>query len=555
MKKTVEIDFSDDRLIGIAADMVDEHNYIGALKMLNKNAAMTGNDADCFMLYAEIFDDLGLHMQCINNWFRFMDVVDDEEDLTECYEGLAVNYMELGNEEFSAYYYHKLLVSSDDGEAAAELRDDLMKDYVSSEENPLKFVYPPEIADLSDVISDGITHMKEGDYAKARELFESVPENNPQWASARNYLAMCLIIDDKDGEAERECRSVLEKNPDDVQALTTLAAVLTESGKSEEANKITKKLLSLDVKGQDDIYKIATVCCENGMHAQAYEQFCKMDSDFGNDLTILFFKAVSAFNCGMYDESFAAFDKLTTIYPDAVTARYYYNLARALKEQGADDKLGYFYRLPQEMRQSSLKLLAAYVRLPHKKAELFAQEVDISSLVKWCFDEAEPSGVGDLQYLAMHAAIKAEMNDYLRDLLLNAFLPEKFKLETLELLAERDVYDDFGIVVCNVFRRVTTRKLKIGRMKKKAFVSAYARLVAHFAVIEDEYGDKFARSAEKLYRKLQKEEKLDVADDIEALTAAVFYESKVRDAGVTTENICSFFNVSEERLERARGMI
>ena len=56
----MDIDLSGDRLIGIAADMVDNHNYIGALKMLNKNAEISGNDEDSYMLYAEIFDDLGL---------------------------------------------------------------------------------------------------------------------------------------------------------------------------------------------------------------------------------------------------------------------------------------------------------------------------------------------------------------------------------------------------------------------------------------------------------------------------------------------------------------
>lgn len=54
MTKTIDIDFSSDRLIGVAADMVDDHNYISALKMLNKNAELHCNDGDSFMLYAEI---------------------------------------------------------------------------------------------------------------------------------------------------------------------------------------------------------------------------------------------------------------------------------------------------------------------------------------------------------------------------------------------------------------------------------------------------------------------------------------------------------------------
>ena len=58
MNKTDRIDLSADRLISIAGDCVEEHNYIAALKMLNKNAVLNGNDEDSYMLYAEAFGSL-----------------------------------------------------------------------------------------------------------------------------------------------------------------------------------------------------------------------------------------------------------------------------------------------------------------------------------------------------------------------------------------------------------------------------------------------------------------------------------------------------------------
>ena len=73
MSKTVKFDLSSARLLGIASDMVEEHNYIGALKMLNKNSDLNYNDEDSYMLYAEIFDDMGLYEKCVNNWFKYID--------------------------------------------------------------------------------------------------------------------------------------------------------------------------------------------------------------------------------------------------------------------------------------------------------------------------------------------------------------------------------------------------------------------------------------------------------------------------------------------------
>lgn len=133
----MKIDLSSDRLIAVAADLVEEHNYISALKMLNKNAERNFNDEDSYMLYAEIFDDIGLYEKSVNSWFRYIDCTLSGE-LSEAYEGLAVAYMNLGDEHFSAYYYNKLLLDTD--EINDDERKEIISSFLSREPNPLKFV-------------------------------------------------------------------------------------------------------------------------------------------------------------------------------------------------------------------------------------------------------------------------------------------------------------------------------------------------------------------------------------------------------------------------------
>lgn len=549
MSKTEVIDLSADRLLSIAADMVDDHNYIGALKMLNKNAGITGNDEYSYMLYAEIFDDLALYEKSVHNWFKYMDLTDGA-DLSDCYEGLAVGYMNMGNEQFSAFYYNKLLLESD--EVDSDQREQILQDFLSTEENPLKFVYPPEIADVSDIMSAGLKHMKEGEFDKAYEQFGQVAEGNPNWGAARNYMAMCLIVQDKNEQAEQECLKVLEKQPDNVQALTTLAAVKTESGNRDEAYRLTRKLLSLDLDDTDEIYKIATVCCENGLHEQAYNLFCKMDDEYGYDLNILYFKAIAAFNCKKTDECFAAFDKLLTLYPDAITAQFYQRFARELTDSGEWQEMSYFYTLPQEVRQSSLKVLAAFLKLPKKQALKLAGQLDIYGLVKWCFDESGPNTF-ELQALGARACVKACLDDYARDLLLHPSLPDRLKIDMLITLAERNEENFFGVVICNVYKRISMHKLETGRQKSVYFVRAYARLIAHFSILNDTYGERFAHAAEDLYRELAAQGRLEISKDVDCLTAAIFEDSGVTDAGVTHENLCAFFDITKERLSKFRG--
>ncbi len=550
MSKTVEIDFSDDRLLAIAADMIDGHNYIGALKMLNKNAGITGNDEDSYMLYAEAFDDMGLYERSIHHWFKFLDVA-EFNDLADCYEGLAIGYMNLGNEQFSAYYYNKLLVETD--EVDAETREQIVRDFLSDEDNPLKFSYPPELADVSDVMREGVEFMKDGEFEKAVEKFSSVAEGNPRWASARNYIAMCHVVNDRCDLAEEECLKVLEKQPQNVQALSTLAAVKNETGNRGEAVALTEALLKLDMTDPDDIYKAATVCCENKMHREAYNLFCKMGEEVQYDKNVLYFKAISAFNSKMYDKCFSAFDTLLTVYPDSPTAQFYCNVARTMHDGGAFEELGYFYTLPTEVKKASVKVLAAFLRLSNKQAVRLADELNIDSHIKWCFEEDAPGGSEELRGLAAQVAVKARSDDYIRDLLLHPTLSDSLKVDIIELLCARAEDNVFGVVVCNIYKRITMQKLNTGAKKRKNFRTAYARLVSHFSILDDSYGAKFITAAEELYNRLEKEGRLDAASDTDALTAAIFSNSNITDTGITKDNLCAFFGISEERLKALGG--
>ncbi len=552
MKKTLEIDLSSDRLIAIAADMVAEHNYIGALKMLNKNAELHYNDEDSYMLYAEIFDDAGLYEKCVNAWFKYIDCM-EFGDLSEAYEGLAVAYMNLGNEHLSAYYYNKLLIDTE--ELDAEARSEIINSFLSREENPLKFVYPPKIADYSDEMSDGIDFMKCGEYEKAIGEFSKVEEENEAYDTARNYIAMCDIICDKCDEAEQECLEILKHNPDNIQALTTLAAVKTEQQNCEESRNLAKRLLSLEITSTDEIYKIATVCCENKMHAEAYDLFCKLEDELFFDSSVLYFKAVAAFNCGRYDDCFAAFDKLLTIYPDAVIARINYAAAREMAESGNVSEMSYFYRIPREDREKTLQMLAAFIKLSKADSRKVFDLLDISDCILWCFDEAEGNRSGELQYLGASCAVKAGLDGIVCDVLLNAFLSDGLKVQIITQLAERNEDNSFGVVICHMYKRVDLHALKLGRAKRRNFVAAYARLTAHFAIIDNSYGEKFAAAAEALYNEMEEGGRLAAAADTDALVAAIYLRSQVREANITRANLSEFFETSENKIKIILGEV
>lgn len=555
MNKTDAIDFSPDRLIAIAADDVEAHDYIGALKMLNKNAVLNGNDEDSYMLYAEAFDDMGLYEKCVNGWFKYIDYAGSGADYAEAYEGLAVSFMNMGQENFAAFYYNKLLMETDDS-LTKQNRQEIINAFIKDDKPPLKFVYPPKLADYSEEIDSGMEHMRGNDFEGAIEEFAKVDEGNDGYIPARNYIAMCNVICDKLEEAEEECRRILERDPSNVQAMTTFAAVRSQQGRKGDAEKLAERLLALNPEASEDIYKIATVCCENGMHEQAYDLFCKLDEKFDYDCSILFFKAVAAYNCGKIQKSLEIFDLLLTIYPNAIAADYWHFVAlkeSKKKEEKRIKELEYYYRLPRIECESNIQILTEINKLSEAAALKMTKLADVTGIIHWCFDEGDGSASYELKTLGALCAVKCRLEDTVRDILLDAFLQDGIKMETLNALVQQNEEGEYGLVVCNIYKRVTIVPVNLGKPRRKTFLKAYGLAFSRFAMLAEEYSFKLAASCEKLYEKLERENRLDGCRSVSALAAAIVKYAEIKENGLNEEQIYSFFGTDTEKVNKILG--
>jgi tetratricopeptide (TPR) repeat protein len=551
----MEIDLSGERLLAIASRYVDEHNLIGALKMLNKNAILNGNDGQSYMLYAEVFDDMRLYEKSVNYWFKYIDYSDDYADLSDAYEGLALCFLDMNEDNYAAYYYNKLLMETAE-ELTSEDREEIINTFLRADNNQLRIVYPPKLADYSKEIEYGLNFMRANDYEKAISQFEQVDEQNEKYSQARNFIAMCNIICDKNDQAEQECLAILAKNPNDVQSLTTLAAVKKQQNKCDESKELAYRLLKIGVKNSDEIYKVATVCCENGLHEEAYNLFCRLDDEYTYDTSLLFFKAISAYNCGKIEVSLEIFDQILTISPDAVTAEYFMGVVKLNRRKKPEKRatLDYFYRLPQDEREANLQILTVYDRLSKADAAKLDGEMDISSCIKWCFDEGSGAKSSyELQLLGARCAIKAGLEDMVRDILLNPEIVDFVKVDILNDLIQLNEGKTYGVVICNLYKRIAIPPLHVQKLKKKIFLKAYASLVSRFAILNADYVYLINSAASKLYFRLSATGKLDVCKDVPSLTAAIYKLSDIRDTALKEEDICSFFGAKESNYKTILG--
>lgn len=549
-----KFDFSRKRIAHLADKYYNEGNYLSALRLAYKELNEYGGDADVFARLSDIYEGMALQGSAINCWFRFLDVA-DEADLPDIYEGLAANFLAIGNESQSAYYYNKLIDVDDS--ISEEARIEIAQAFSTTKKEKFRFVYPPKLADYSKEVSLGSHALKAGDCRRAIHEFSKVEKGAKEYETAKEMQAVAHLLAGEAQQAEGACMELLAENPDSVRAQATLAAVYLEQGREDESRALAEKLAALPLTDSDDLYKVATVCCENGLHDEAYQKFVVLDKKMPYDGRMLYFKGVSAYKSGRLDEAEKALDTLCTVYPDAEVAKYYLKALRAYKEEKENAKAGeevvapefiYFYHLPQAEREHRCASLLKIGSCPKDEAQIFGLLALHDGYFHWCFDEMD-GGDHDLQYLGIVTAAHVRADEFLQEVLLDFEVADVLKVETLRMLIERNEDIEVGLVLCNIYRRVPIFKIKIGRKRRKKFLEAYAKLASKFIVIRDSYAEKIANAAEFLYRALEAADGLDLIENTDDCACAIFFMAGLKEMGNDKQRIASAFDANFAKVQ------
>ncbi len=545
--KTMAIDYSRKRLAKLADKFYNEGKYLSALRFAYEELNGYGEDVDVFARFADIYEGMGLHLSAINWFYRFLDVAADE-DLPDVYEGLAVNYLNVGNEAASAYYYNKLIDA--DASLPEETKMDIVDAFSKSKRDLFRFVYPPELADYSKEVELGSKALKHGDSARAIAALSGVAKGAKEYASAQEMQAVAYLLQGETEKAETICIELLKDYPNEVKVLATLAAVYLEQGRQDESRAIAYQLYELEQTDTEELYKVATVCCENGLHKEAYKKFCLLEEKLPYDGRMLYFKGVAAFLSGMLDEAERTFDVLCTVYPDAEVAKYY---LRALKNRGEiqGEELpepSYFYHLPQEEREERCRMMIQAGKCTGDEAQLFGLLALHDGYFRWAFDEMDGAD-HDLQYLALATAVHVGADEFVREVLLDCEVLDVLKIETLRMLYERNEDMELGLVLCHIYRDLCLSKIVIGRKKRKRFIEGYAKIASRFVAINDVYGKKLKVAAESLYKALAQNEGLEAIENTDDLACAIFVLAGLKELGGDLTAVARALDANPERVQ------
>ena len=543
----IRFDGSKERLLRMAEKAYSEGKFISALRFLYNAIQQEGGDLNAYLRMADVYENLGLQTYAIKWLYKCLEIC-DEEDLPDIYEGLAVNYLNLGNEGASAYYYNRLIGVDDT--LTAENKMEIARAFSKDKKDGLRFVWPPNLADFSKEMEEGAKALKAGNCRAAISAYSQVGKGNKDYVEARRMQAVAELLDGNHLLAEQLCLEVLQDFPTDVQTKATLAAVYLEQGRTAESKELAIELSKMQVDGTEELYKIATVCCENGMHARAYELFLRLEQRMPYDGRMLYFKAVSAAKSGHLDVAESTLDKFCTLYPDAAVGRYYLRAVRDMLDGGEDTtgSFTYFYAVPKAAKDLICQTLISLGKMPSAQASVFAHADDFIDDLLWCFDEMDGMDQ-DLQYVALMVAEHVRADNFLRDMLLDFEVSDVLKVETLRALYERNEGETFGVVLCNIYRSLPLQRIKIGRKKRKKFIGGYARVASKFALISPSYGAKLKRAAERLYRAVEQvegEELFAYEDDI---ACAIYLSSGLKDLGRDVAQIAEAFDADVTRVK------
>lgn len=109
-------------------------------------------------------------------------------------------------------------------------------------------IQPQEFGEMRRV---GAIYFQQGNFEKARTIFEGLVELDPESAAAHTALGGLLTLKQEDAAALEHLNRAIELNPSQIAPYVNLGEIYIRQGKIAEAAANLKRAVELDADGQD----------------------------------------------------------------------------------------------------------------------------------------------------------------------------------------------------------------------------------------------------------------------------------------------------------------
>jgi hypothetical protein len=129
----------------------------------------------------------------------------------------------------------------------------------------------------------------------------------------------------------------------------------------------------------------------------------------------------------------------------------------------------------------------------------------------------------------------------IEEALLDTEVSDFLKIETIRMLLERNLDDNFGIVLCHIYKRLDINRIKIGKKFRKRFIEGYAKIASKFIAIQDGYPRKIKYAAEKLYRAVEEQDRFELFNNSDDIACALYFAAGLRELGQDVDSVAVAF--------------
>lgn len=502
--KEMKIDFSGNRMLSLASDLIDEGNLIDALKLINDNDDRNGISALSLNLRANVYDDLYLYDMSINTHLKLLAYIDKRDDypgmdlITETYSDLVALFESI-DDEFAAKTYYGKLVIFKEGKQVEEVVDKITDEELFAPQKPVF----ADVKDEMDRLERIDEHIYNGRIDSALEELLKIKPTDKSYLQQKVMLGHCYIMK-KQYEKAIECvKEVIKRHPADIDAGCILVQAYVMTDKKEEAQKEVLRLISKEPDTDQRIMRVAYAACDCGMDKEAYDLFRQLDREEAYDLRVRYFYAVSAYNSGRYNRCSEILKEILTVHNKSETAKY---LARQINEKISKrverevlPRLEYNFELPPEEVDIYHDSLSNYKEYRDELAQKSIEE---------CLNfYSETIGLEDNSIIIfdlIDILDRKYKDDLLEDLLLNTRLNFIYQNEIVRRLVLRDEDIEIGYSRFRVYSYLKISRLNIGSRCRKSFLNLYSDMVARVNLMYENCIPDFKAAVEALYIIMEK---------------------------------------------------
>lgn len=561
MDKVLEFNQIEKRGRSKANAFSEKGEYLRTLSFLYTALYFQGKDNpssyQTLMDIADTYADMELYELSNQYWFYYIDVA-PKERVSIAYEELAINYFYMDNMLASSYFLHKKL--SVDGFISRDGIDKEILEYfaqASQNKDDYHIVYPIENADYSKTLRQAKRELVSGNFEGAVEKYTKIPKGTKQYYDAQSELSIAYFLSGDCKTGIEICRNLIKEYGKDITLCCNLSSMYKYDGDSEKAQYYYANALEFEPKTLEDRYKLATCALEQGDSITAIKHIEFVVKDRPYDMGLRYFYGLVLINDGNYQKADEVFSNLYIINPLDKVNEYYVKLAKDLNEGGEKAEkakkllpLEYVEGLPEKEAKKRAKKIKELTELEDKKVRTYLKKPQIIDYLKWGLNSSDEQTLKGSIYLLSYGDARLER------ILLDALLDLEISPETKRVISYVLILNGrkkkFGVVAHNIYASIKPKKLPCEKdIEGELFFSAYALCLSKMAFISADISEKVAMSANKIYKKLQRNEQVKNFSTEELASLIAIYAKPLE---VSERQVTSVFTVKKERLQKLKKL-